>query len=101
MTQNQTTNYVKMHAICRSDDCPSTIQQEEFKHCDKCNRKFKDDQCLQNHIDRKVCSKYFKCKHCDVLCSVPMLKRYKTSHVCGTTLCKMCKMQYYKVTILD
>ena len=78
--------------LCRSDDCPSTIQQEEFKHCDKCNRNFKDDQCFQNHIDTNVCSKYFKCKHCDVLCSVKLLKKsIKRVIVCGTTLCKMCK----------
>ena len=43
--------------LCRSDDCPSTLQQDEFKHCDKCNRKFKDDQCFQNHIDTNVCFK--------------------------------------------
>ena len=77
--------------LCQGRDCRPPLSQDCYITCDKCNRNFKSQTCLRNHIQNKICEKKFKCEKCGILCNKKLLKDHKKSHVCGEIYCSVCR----------
>ena len=77
--------------LCLGKDCRPVASNECYVSCDKCNRSFKSQTCLSNHIKNEICDKKFKCEKCGILCNRKLLNYHKKKHVCGEIYCSVCR----------
>ncbi|KXJ19736.1 putative DNA polymerase [Exaiptasia diaphana] len=96
-------------------DCQPDEKEIDWKYCDKCNRSFKGDTCLANHLKNvlsknrnypklqySICERYQRCTQCkkvvDVLTrkkvavfSDPRQRTLEGAHSCGEIYCTTCR----------
>lgn len=68
-------------------------KEEDWKHCAKCNCKFRNQTCFSLHLKKSqngksTCDTYFRCQQCYQLIN---RSKHKSQHVCGETFCQTCK----------
>ena len=82
----------KICYYCQDARChaPSPPPGTRMVLCAMCFRRFKNDDCLQNHMENGTCDKIHRCRHC--FCQMYMDEEQQ----CGLKMCKYCKKMVNK-----
>uniref|UniRef100_A0A914NQA3 DNA-directed DNA polymerase n=1 Tax=Meloidogyne incognita TaxID=6306 RepID=A0A914NQA3_MELIC len=89
------------HAIsckARCKDCsrvgpgfPCKNINEFFKHCSKCGKDFRNENCYTHHTTSNFCSSSKKCEKCGVIWDVKDNNRNgRDGHICSERYCTTC-----------
>jgi hypothetical protein len=62
-----------------------------LRRCNQCQKYYQGEECMQRHIDNKICAQEFYCNACDTY-----IKRIKdkNTHLCGRKRCTICHTNY-------
>ncbi|KAL3116818.1 hypothetical protein niasHT_003184 [Heterodera trifolii] len=66
-----------------------------FHQCGGCNKKFRNNGCLQHHLASNFCAQSKKCKDCGVIWDTRVHNRDgRKGHKCHETYCQLCNTFY-------
>ena len=84
--------------LCYSGGCKMGKDIKTWKHCQECNRYFKDMTCYDNHKKNRyadqwktVCKRYYRCKECNQFVNNQLHADLKKKHDCTESYCNVCK----------
>lgn len=66
---------------------PCTKQPAYQRECEGCHKIFRNANCFQRHLERKICDKFKRCPECGYYYSV---KGDGQKHACYTSRCNLC-----------